>query len=166
MRIYSVKRLTIPKIVVLAAGLAAAVMAATISPQAAVATPRASSCAGCHNPATAGVTTATPSTATPAPGASYTVAITLVANPNGGNTGYGIVPIAPASDKTFSLGTSPVAAGVATKSLTALGAGRYTYIATFIPTNAALFTTSASTAKTLVVTVPVTTPPVTRCTSR
>jgi len=131
-----------------------------------VATPRASSCAGCHNPATAVVTTAIPSASSLAPGTPYTVAITLKAKPNGGNTGYGIVPIAPASDKTFSLGTSPVAAGVATKSLTASGAGRYTYIATFIPTNAALFTTSASTAKTLVVTVPVTTPPVTRCTSR
>jgi PKD repeat protein len=126
LRIFKSKRTSIPKIAVLATGLAAAVLVATINPMPAQATPRASSCAGCHNPATAGVTTATPSTATPTPGASYTVAITLVANPLGGNTGYGIVPIAPAVEKTFGGNTGSQLAFTATMVAPA-AAGTYSY---------------------------------------
>jgi PKD repeat protein len=257
--------MTIPKIAVLATGLVAAVLVTTINPTPAMATPRASSCAGCHNPATAGVSTATPSTTTPAPGGTYTVAITLVDAGNGGRTGYGIVPIAPAVEKTFgggtaalfayaatmkaptaagtykytvwtnqgltdgtaqvgsvvysitvaaapvvvttttalavspaspvvapadatltatvsgagaagtveffngttSLGTSAVASGTATKSLTALAAGSYSYTAVFTPTNAALFTSSTSSASAYVVNAapPVVTAPVAAFTS-
>ena len=75
-----------PKIAVLVTGLTAAVLAATISPQVAQAFPtKNANCAGCH--AVGGATTAAPSTLTPAPGATYTVAITLQANPAGGNCG-------------------------------------------------------------------------------
>src|SRR4029079_11014555 len=97
MRIYKLSRTTLPKIAVLGTGLAVAVMAGTIHPLPAQATPRASSCTGCHAAAdgTTSTVTATPSTATPAPGATYTVAITLSANPTGGDTGYGIVAVAP-----------------------------------------------------------------------
>src|SRR6185295_14575561 len=97
MRIYKLRSITIPKIAVLATGLAVAVMAATIHPISAQATPRASNCAGCHASDTGNVSTvtATPSTTTPLPGATYTVAITQTANPNGGNTGFGIVAVAP-----------------------------------------------------------------------
>jgi PKD repeat protein len=253
LRIFKSKRMSIPKVAVLATGLAAAVMVATINPMPAQATPRASSCAGCHNPATPNVSTAKPSTATPAPGASYTVAITLVDAGNGGATGYGIVPVAPAVEKTFGggssslfaytatmiaptaagtysytvwtnqgptdgtaqvgsvvysitvaaapvavttttalgvtpaspvvapgaptltatvtgagaagtvqflngttvLGTSTVAAGRATLALTGVAAGTYSYTANFIPTSAAAFTPSTSSAVAYVVTVPV-----------
>ncbi|MEO8108144.1 MAG: cytochrome c3 family protein [Actinomycetes bacterium] len=107
MKIYRLKKPSLPKVAVLATGLAAAVMAFNMSPQAAQATPRASSCAGCHGAATAGTTTATPSTVTPAPGTSYTVAITLVANPNGGKSGYGIVPVTAGTGSTFGGNTGP-----------------------------------------------------------
>jgi len=45
---------------------------------------------------------------------------------------------------TTSLGTSPVAAGTATTSLTAIAAGSYSYHAVFTPTSAAAFTPSTS----------------------
>jgi mono/diheme cytochrome c family protein len=128
LKIYSLKRNAIPKIAVLATGLTAAVLVATISPQAAQATPRASNCTGCHADAAGAVSTvtATPSTANPAPGASYTVAITLTANPTGGNTGYGIVPIAPAVEKTFGGNTGSELAFTATMVAPA-AAGTYSY---------------------------------------
>src|SRR5680860_1837271 len=82
------------QIAVLAAGLAAAVLAVTMSPQVAHAFPsRAQNCANCHTGSTSTATTATPSTTTPAAGATYTVAITLAANLIGGNSGYAIVPV-------------------------------------------------------------------------
>ncbi len=69
-------------LIVMAAGLA----------QTASATPnKARDCTGCHGSgAVAGTVTATPSTTTPAAGASYTVGIVISANPNGGDTGYWI----------------------------------------------------------------------------
>jgi PKD repeat protein len=98
-RIHILKKMSIPKVAVLATGLAAAVMVATINPApVAQAFPtKAANCTGCH--AAGGSTTAAPSTLTPAPGATYTVAITLAANPAGGNSGWAIVPVAPAVEK-------------------------------------------------------------------
>ena len=103
MKIPGLKTMAVPKVAFVAAALAGGLLVSSAGINPAVATPRAASCTGCHA-SDAGATTtvtATPSTATPAPGASYTVAITLTANPNGGNTGYGIVPVAPATEKTF-----------------------------------------------------------------
>ncbi|HEX7536380.1 MAG TPA: hypothetical protein VF391_05185 [Dermatophilaceae bacterium] len=124
MRIYNLKKASVPKVAVLATGLAAAVLASTISPLAAQATPRAKNCAGCH--AAGGSTTATPSTANPVGGAAYTVAITLAANPAGGNSGYGIVPVAPATGSTFGGNTSAALSYTATMTAPA-AAGTYTY---------------------------------------
>jgi len=128
LKIYNLKRMTIPKVAVLVTGLTAAVLVATINPAPAQATPRASNCTGCHASATGATTTvtATPSTATPAPGATYQVAITLTANPNGGNTGYGIVPIAPAVEKTFGGDTGTQLAFTATM-VAPTAAGTYSY---------------------------------------
>ena len=99
LRIYCLKRTTIPKLAVLATGLTAAILVATINPMPAQAFPsKAANCAGCH--AVGGSTTAAASTLTPAAGSTYTVAITMAANPAGGNTGYAIVPVAPAVEKT------------------------------------------------------------------
>ena len=126
MKIYNLKRMTIPKVAVLVTGLTAAVLVATINPTPAQATPRASNCTGCHAGATTSTVTATPSTATPAPGATYQVAITLTANPNGGNTGYGIVPIAPAVEKTFGGDTGTQLAFTATM-VAPTAAGTYSY---------------------------------------
>jgi len=93
-RIYRLRAMSLPKIAVLATGLAAAVLAITISPQVAHAFPsRAANCANCHTGSTSATTTATPSTTTPVAGATYTVAITLAANPTGGNSGYAIIPV-------------------------------------------------------------------------
>ena len=126
MKIYSLKRMSIPKIAVLATGLAAAVLVATINPQAAQAQPRAATCAGCHGVAIAGITTATPSTTTPAAGETYTVAITLTRGPAGGNTGYGIVPVAPDTASTFGGGFGSATAYTGTMTAPA-AAGTYSY---------------------------------------
>gem|GEM_PF-1988716 len=128
MKIYNVNRKTIPKIAVLVTGLTAAILAVTVSPQAAQAYPKAASCTGCHASASGATTTVTaaPSTATPAAGATYTVAITLTANPNGGNTGYGIVPVAPAVEKTFGGNTGTELAFTATM-IAPAAVGTYSY---------------------------------------
>src|SRR5450759_769541 len=110
LKIYSVKRKTIPKIAVLATGLAVAILAATIHPapaQAYSTNPPLSSCAGCHSGGviTAG-TTATAPTTSLAPSASYSVTVTPVANPAGGMSGYAIVPVAPATGTARGTGTS------------------------------------------------------------
>jgi mono/diheme cytochrome c family protein len=160
----NVKRKTVPKIAVLVAGVAGALLVATVNPLAAQATPRASSCAGCHNPASPGVSTAAPSTVTPLAGASYWVAITLAANPNGGNTGYGIVPVAPATEKTFGGNTSAALSYTATMvAPTAAGTYRYTVWTNQGPTDGSAQVGSVEYSITVapVTTPPVTTPPVT-----
>jgi hypothetical protein len=126
MKIYKMKKMSIPKLGVLVAGLTGAVLVATISPQAAQATPRAASCASCHAGATSATTTATPSTMMPAAGASYTVAITLTANPTGGNSGYGIVPVTAGTGSTFGGNTGPLLSYTATMTAPA-AAGTYSY---------------------------------------
>ena len=74
MRLKSLKRKNIPKLVVLAAGLAAAVVAATMGTAPAQASPGyASACTECHS--AGGSVSATPSSPTLAPGAPYTVAL-------------------------------------------------------------------------------------------
>jgi Bacterial Ig-like domain (group 3)/IPT/TIG domain len=64
-----------------------------------------------------------------------------------------------------SMGTVPVAAGVATKAMTRVAAGSYSYTAKFIPTSAAAFTPSTSSAVAFVVTATVPTPGTARVTS-
>ncbi len=59
-----------------------------------------------------------------------------------------------------SLGTSPVASGVATKSLTGVAAGSYSYTATFTPTDPAVIAGSTSSAVLYVVQTPKPTPSV------
>ena len=126
MRIYSLKRMTIPKVAVLATALAVGLLVATTDMRPAQAFPRAASCAACHGAATAGTVTAAPSTATPVAGATYTVAITLTANPLGGITGYGIVPVTAGTGSTFGGGSSAALAYTATMTAPA-AAGTYSY---------------------------------------
>jgi hypothetical protein len=125
-RIHILKKMSIPKVAVLATGLAAAVMVATINPApVAQAFPtKAANCTGCH--AAGGSTTAAPSTLTPAPGATYTVAITLAANAAGGNSGYAIVPVSPATDGVNGGNTSSALSYSATMTAPAAN-GSYTY---------------------------------------
>ena len=120
MKIYSLKRTTIPKIAVLATGLTAAILVATINPAPAQAEPSFGvTCTGCHT--AGGSVTATPSSPTVAPGAAYTVAI-VITNAASGNSGYNIslagasvLVGAPAAGKTFSAAmTAPAAAGTYT----------------------------------------------------
>ncbi len=91
LKIYSLKRMTIPKVAVLAAGLAVALLAATIDPTPAQATPdRARDCTSCHGSGSvAGTVTAVPSLTTMAASAAYTVLITAPTS-GGGDTGYWI----------------------------------------------------------------------------
>ena len=94
MRIFSLKRMAIPKVAVLAAALAVGIFAATVDPLPAQAFPsKQANCTNCHGPGTVGGTVnAVPSTTTPAAGATYTVAITMPANADepAGDTGYWI----------------------------------------------------------------------------
>ena len=91
MRIYKLK-MSIPKFAVLATGLAAAVMVATINPAPAQAFPnKQQDCTGCHGSGTVyGTVTAVPSMMTQAAGAAYTVLVTAPANAAGGDTGFWI----------------------------------------------------------------------------
>ena len=111
MKTYRFKRKTIPKIAVLATGLTAAVLAATISPAPAQASPGyASACTGCHT--AGGSVTATPSSATLAPGVSYTVALVFTGGTS--PTGYwlsGNGASVTASDAGPVSMTAPAAAG-------------------------------------------------------
>ena len=164
MKKISLPKMSLPKIAVLVTGLAAAILVATMSPQAAHATPRASSCASCHAGAPAATTTATPSTATPVAGATYTVAITLTANPTGGMTGYGIVPATAGTGETFGGNTGSQLAFTATMTAPATS-GTYSYT---VWTNQGPRTAGAVGSVTYSITVtggsttpPVTTPPVT-----
>jgi hypothetical protein len=90
MRIIRLKKISISKIAVLATGLTAAVLVATVSPPPAQAFPsRAQDCTNCHGSALAGTVTAVPSTTTPAAGAAYTVDIAIITTA-AGNAGYWI----------------------------------------------------------------------------
>ena len=117
-------KMSLPKIAVLSTGLTAAILLATMSPQAAQAysSPPISACTDCHGAATGTTTATAPSTV--AAGASYTVAITLVANSLGGKTGYAILPVAPATGSTAGGGS----ALSYTATMTApAGTGTYSY---------------------------------------
>jgi len=77
-------RTTVPKIAVLATGLAGSFVVATMHPLPAQALPRyASGCSACHGAVTAGVSTAVPSRTALTAGATYTVRITLAAGGRG-----------------------------------------------------------------------------------
>ncbi len=128
LKLLSLDRKSIPKLTVLAAGLTAAVVVATMTTapaQAYSSNPPLSSCAGCHS---GGVitpgTTATAPTTTLAPGATYSVTVTPVVNTAGGMSGYSIVPVAPATGTARATGT--LASYTATMTAPAT-AGPYTY---------------------------------------
>src|SRR5471032_751509 len=87
LKIYSLKRNAIPKIAVLVTGLTAAVLVATINPTPAQAhVGYTEACDSCHD--AGGSVTATPSSATVAPGATYTVALAFTGG--GSPSGYWI----------------------------------------------------------------------------
>ena len=83
--------------------------------------------------------TVTTLSASPTSPATAPVDVTLTANVSAG--GVGTVEF---FNGTTSLGTSPVSGGGATKLLTAVAAGSYSYKATFTPTSAAAFSGSTS----------------------
>jgi large repetitive protein len=164
LRIYNLKRMSIPKLAVLATGLAAAVLVATINPSSAQATPRAANCAVCHAAAdgSTSTVTATPSTMTPVAGATYTVAITLTANPKGGNTGYGIVPVTAGTGSTYGGNTGSQLAFTANMTApAAAGTYNYTVYTNQGPTSAGLV---GSKVYSITVSPVVTTPPTTTTT--
>ena len=127
MKTISLPKMSLPKIGVLVTGLAAAILVVTMNPQVAHAYPtKAQNCANCHSGATSTATTATPSTTSPVAGATYTVAITLAANPAGGNSGYAIVPVAPDTMMTNAGNTASLTSYTATMTAPA-ASGTYTY---------------------------------------
>ena len=117
MKIFSLKRSSIPKVAVLATALAVGFMVATVDMRPAQAQPTYGvTCIGCHT--AGGSVTATPSTATPVASAAYTVAI-VITNSVTGNSGYNIslagvskTTGGPAAGKTFTANmTAPASAG-------------------------------------------------------
>ena len=90
MNTHFLKRTTVPKIAVLATGLAGSFVVATMHPLPAQALPSfARACSECHGAVSAGVSTAVPSKTVLTAGASYTVRITLAAG-GSGPAGYWI----------------------------------------------------------------------------
>ena len=92
MRIYNLKTVSIPKIAVLATGLTAAILVATISPQAAQAVPsNQTDCTGCHGvgaaPGLMQINFLGPTTM--APSADYAIQLNMNANVNDGQGGGG-----------------------------------------------------------------------------
>ena len=127
MKTIRLPKMSLPKIAVLVTGLAAAILVVTMNPQVAHAYPtKAQNCANCHSGATSTATTAIPSTTSPVAGATYTVAITLAANPTGGNSGYAIVPVAPDTMMTNAGNTASLTSYTATMTAPA-ASGTYTY---------------------------------------
>jgi hypothetical protein len=125
MRTFSLKKASMPKVAVLATGLVGVVLVASMGPPAAQAFPgQARDCTGCH--AAGGSTTATPSTLTPAAGATYSVAITLAANPSGGNSGYAIVPVTSGTG-TVNGGNASSALSYSATMTAPVAAGTYSY---------------------------------------
>jgi len=170
LKIVNLKKMSIPKLAVLATGLTAAIVVATMSPQAAQATPtKAKDCTGCHGSGSvAGTVTLTPSTISPAAGAAYTLAISFAAT-NGGNTGFWIAN----SDAAGTTGTTtgvtggPGASSSFTASMTAPAAAGTYYYKVWVnqgmddTTAQANFKTYSITVGSAATTPPVTTPPVT-----
>jgi len=115
--------MTIPKIAVIVTGLTAAVLVAVINPAApAQAYPTyASTCTGCHT--AGGTVSATPSSATPAPGAAFTVALAITGG-TGANSGYWISGGTPAVSLT---GTAAGTTFPAVAMTAPAAAGTYTY---------------------------------------
>ena len=163
MKIISLKKMSIPKIAVLATGAVAALLVATIGPAPAQASPSyASACTDCHT--AGGSVAAKPSSATLVPGAAYTVALTFT----GGSSpvGYWI----------SGNGASVTASNAGPVSMTAPAAiGSYTYIvwmrsgvvatAKYSITVAAAPTTTTTTTPPTSTTTTTSEPPVTSTTS-
>jgi hypothetical protein len=148
----NVKKLNLPKIAVLATGLTAAVVVATmnLAPTAQAYPTKATACTQCHT--AGGSVTAAPSSATVAPGAVYTVALAFT----GGSTpvGYWI------SGNSANITASD--AGPASMTAPA-AAGSYTYTV-WMRSDVVASTTYTITVSAPVTTPPVTTPPVTTTT--
>ena len=160
MKILKLTKVSLPRIAVLATGLAAAALAATMSPQVAHAFPsQAQNCAICHTGSTSTATTATPSTTTPVAGAAYTVAISLAPNPTGGNSGYAIIPVTAGSGTTSGGDVASDTSFTATMTAPAT-AGTYTFTV-FTNMGSKATGQTGSTTYTLNVTGGSSTPPVT-----
>jgi hypothetical protein len=111
LKIYELKKMSIPKITVLATGLTAAILVATISPQTAQATPKmAQDCTGCHGAGAApGFMQITPlGSLTMAPSTDYAIKIDMATNANNGNSGWWIAN----SDEAGTTGTTGTTANV------------------------------------------------------
>jgi hypothetical protein len=114
-KMFSLKKMSIPKAAVLATGLTAAVLVAMLGPSAAQATPsKKANCTGCHT--AGGSVKATPASATQAPNASYAVALAYTGG-DGSANGFWIsgngVSISGSSATTATM-TAPAAAGTYT----------------------------------------------------
>lgn len=121
MKIDIATRMTIPKIAVLATGLAAVFLVAASNPQPAQASAgKATECTRCHQ--AGGSVTAAPSDATPASGVPYTVAIALTTTSTG-KSGYWI-----SDGADVSVVGDPVDGSSLSAAMTApAAAGTYTY---------------------------------------
>ncbi len=148
MRILRVKRLTIPKIAVLATGLAVAGLVATLNPAPAQAfTGKTEVCTGCHT--AGGSVTATSLSPTVASGAAYTVALDFT----GGTS--------PNAFWISGNGANVTGSGATSASMTApVAAGSYTYTV-WVRSGVAASTTYTITVGAATTTAPATTAPVT-----
>jgi IPT/TIG domain len=165
LKIYSLKKQNIPKLAVLATGLAVAAIVATVQAIPAEAhVGYTQNCDGCHS--AGGSVTATPSVATPASGATYTVALRYTGG-SGSNNGFWIsgngVNVTGGSSTSASM-KAPAAAGTYTYTVWVRAGvvASTTYKITVAPVAPPTTTTPPVTTTTPPVTT--TTPPVTTTT--
>jgi len=119
MHVSGLRSMTAPKVTLLAAALAGGLALSSIAAHPAEATPsRQRECTTCHGDGSvSGTVAAVPSTLTPAPGATYTLAITAPVGPAGSDSGFWIA----ASNAQGATGASTAVTGgpTNTRSLTA-----------------------------------------------
>jgi hypothetical protein len=159
LKTYNLKKMSLPKIAVLATGLTAAVLVATMGPSTAQAYPdQTADCNTCHT-GVSGPVTAVPTSTTPAANAAYTVLVTPPVNAAGGGTEYRITDKAGAI--VVSGGGPGFTAATYTAAMTApSAAGSYVYTVWAVhgPSGTGM---AASTTYTITVATSGTTPPAT-----
>jgi hypothetical protein len=159
LKTYNLKKMSLPKIAVLATGLTAAVLVATMGSSAAQAYPdQTAACNTCHT-GVSGPVTAVPSSTTPAANAAYTVLVTPPVNAAGGGTGYRITDAAGAIVVSGGgPGFTAATYSAAMAAPTAAGSYVYTVWAVHGPSGTGM---AASTTFTITVATSGTTPPAT-----
>jgi large repetitive protein len=127
LKTFTLQKMNIPKVAVLATGLTGAIAVALMGPSTAQAYPTyQSDCSVCHT-AASGLATAVPDTTTPAASAPYIVTVTPPVNAAGGDTGFWIANADGTTTGVTGGGPGSSAASYSAAMTAPAAAGTYTY---------------------------------------